>query len=61
MSLSEDKFSIDGWPMAILAAPATASDSFTGVSKLIDAVAFWNSYGAPETRLIFRSDTQWSF
>jgi hypothetical protein len=32
-----------------------------GVSILIDAVAFWHSYGAPETHLRARSDTRRPF
>ena len=32
-----------------------------GVSKLVDAVAFSHSYGAPETHLRNRSDTRRSF
>jgi hypothetical protein len=48
----------NGRQVAIWPAPATATYPFAGVSKLIDAVAFWHSYGVPETHLRTRSDTR---
>lgn len=41
----------------ILPAPATATDAFAE-RKLVDAVAFWRSYGAPETQHRARTDTR---